>query len=877
MKRIILLVITLICFTFVLEGKVNIQQAKKVANTFLQQKDSSQKIETVKEGRSNNYYIFELEDEGFVITSTEKSITPIIAYSFKHTLVNDDELFTMIENDLNLREEYYLSTSNNNFANEEKWDELLSGNILVQRDFQQWPSHNSTSTDGWVEARWNQSGIYNQFCPIDNGGNRSVVGCVATAMAMIVDFHKYVGELSFNSSDSFSSGYGYPQIHIDADHEDNDFPSFEELNGYLDILDTHYETNTPLTSQDKGALSFACGIAVEMNYASDGSGAYTQDVPSALINKFDFDTGYWVNEGYNLLSNLANEMKHMRPSAMSIHDSNYESGHAIICDGYNTDDYFHLNFGWGTSNSTCWYSLPQGMPSGYSIISGVSMGIEGGLTPVSVTGEVNGCPDPVGTIIQFEGATPFTFEITSTSGDFEIFALLPGMYTVTATNTDRAYYQTFDIFISSANNIIEFNLGEYSAFSGNIVSETDLENTYVSLYNSNNNLLLQSITDETGSFSFPNIFPGDYHLVASKVDGYFGIQDFTLDLENQSTNVELTHFTGNSNISYSEVPSDIFSLPQEFTLTCAIQLTDDELINHESNAISGVKFKSPIDSENGEIYAQVWEEGVLISEKEVTDLVKGNWYSVEFNNYAELKSGYDYYVGYKIHTLTGEAVYHDDTPKFENKSTYIRTNDWTLLSSTLDFNFCIDATILNNNYGTVTGNISSSIIDDLQFNDMVVKAGHYTTHPDENGNFSLDLYPDTYIIEVSANQNINAISEEFTIEADQVIVQDFSLTDNNSDSVNASVDNLIGNYPNPFNPTTTIKFEIKNDTHVKLNIYNIKGQLIKSLINKKIESGIHSIEWNGTDDCEKSVSSGFYLYGLETSTNAIFKKALLLK
>ena len=170
----------------------------------------------------------------------------------------------------------------------EKWNLLISGDYSIERDFEQWPAENSTSTDGWIEARWNQSGIYNQFCPMD-GSSRSVVGCVATAAAMIVDFHGYIGEPNFNSSDSYYSNYS---MHIDNDHEELDFPSFEELNDYLDILDTHYETNSEITSQDKAALSFACGIMVEMGYSADGSGAWTASVPGALIDKFSVNLSY---------------------------------------------------------------------------------------------------------------------------------------------------------------------------------------------------------------------------------------------------------------------------------------------------------------------------------------------------------------------------------------------------------------------------------------------------------------------------------------------------------------------------------------------------------------------------------------------------------
>jgi predicted outer membrane repeat protein len=86
------------------------------------------------------------------------------------------------------------------------------------------------------------------------------------------------------------------------------------------------------------------------------------------------------------------------------------------------------------------------------------------------------------------------------------------------------------------------------------------------------------------------------------------------------------------------------------------------------------------------------------------------------------------------------------------------------------------------------------------------------------------------------------------------------------------------NYPNPFNPTTTIEFSIRNNSHVELLIYNIKGQKIKSLSNKNFTKGSHSVIWNGDNKKGKSVSSGIYYYQLKVNgkTEAI-EKCLLLK
>lgn len=89
---------------------------------------------------------------------------------------------------------------------------------------------------------------------------------------------------------------------------------------------------------------------------------------------------------------------------------------------------------------------------------------------------------------------------------------------------------------------------------------------------------------------------------------------------------------------------------------------------------------------------------------------------------------------------------------------------------------------------------------------------------------------------------------------------------------------IFENYPNPFNPTTTIVFSIQNDSQIELSVFNIKGQKIKTLIQNEFTKGNHSIIWNGNDDKGNSVSSGIYYYELNINgkTEAV-KKCLLLK
>ncbi|MDO9577277.1 MAG: C25 family cysteine peptidase [Candidatus Cloacimonadales bacterium] len=90
---------------------------------------------------------------------------------------------------------------------------------------------------------------------------------------------------------------------------------------------------------------------------------------------------------------------------------------------------------------------------------------------------------------------------------------------------------------------------------------------------------------------------------------------------------------------------------------------------------------------------------------------------------------------------------------------------------------------------------------------------------------------------------------------------------------------LYGNYPNPFNPTTTISYGLSQDSEVTLFIFNIKGQKVKTLMQGTQKAGYHQIFWNGKDENNKNVSSGVYFYEIDTEATdyTSVKKMLLLK
>lgn len=85
------------------------------------------------------------------------------------------------------------------------------------------------------------------------------------------------------------------------------------------------------------------------------------------------------------------------------------------------------------------------------------------------------------------------------------------------------------------------------------------------------------------------------------------------------------------------------------------------------------------------------------------------------------------------------------------------------------------------------------------------------------------------------------------------------------------------NYPNPFNPSTNIPYQVITPGEVKLTIYNLQGQKVKSLVNEHRRSGTYRISWDGTDDFQKDVSSGVYLYRLEIGDKIQSRKMILVR
>jgi hypothetical protein len=129
----------------------------------------------------------------------------------------------------------------------------------------------------------------------------------------------------------------------------------------------------------------------------------------------------------------------------------------------------------------------------------------------------------------------------------------------------------------------------------------------------------------------------------------------------------------------------------------------------------------------------------------------------------------------------------------------------------------------------------------------------------------------------SAFIGIRCVSDDaFVFYVDNVSVHS-GASSNDDNSAPVVKTELKGNYPNPFNPETTIRYSVKENAPVTIEIYNLKGQLVKRLVNSDKAAGEHSVVWNGTDANNRPVSSGVYFYKMNAGKYSSSKKMIMMK
>ena len=188
-----------------------------------------------------------------------------------------------------------------------------------------------------IETKWAQREPYNLKCP-----SNSPTGCVATAMAQIMYYHQHpVQGTGSHAYTTTTNGYK-----LSANFGETTYDWANMLTGYD-------ETATDAQKDAVATLMFHCGVAVNMNYTADGSGASFYVVKERMQNYFGY-TGMvelnkdaWSNATW--INILKNELSSARPVIYNgwMRAGDYPYPHLFVCDGYDRSDKFHFNWGWG--------------------------------------------------------------------------------------------------------------------------------------------------------------------------------------------------------------------------------------------------------------------------------------------------------------------------------------------------------------------------------------------------------------------------------------------------------------------------------------------------------------------------------------------------
>ncbi|MDE6371703.1 MAG: C10 family peptidase, partial [Duncaniella sp.] len=287
----------------------------------------------------NGVYVFNRADAGgYLIVSADDSTPALLGYA-------DEGSFSLKEMPDGLR--YMIEE----YARQVAW---ASQNQTPSRATAERPTRAAIAP--MVTTLWNQSSPYNDLCPLDNG-KRSVTGCVATAMAQILKYHNYPAEgkgthsyVPKNIGSTVSFDFGATTFEWDK------------------MLDSYTSTATDEQKKAVATLMLACGVSVDMDYTSDESGASPYAPAPAFINYFGYDNAaaYQSRSLYGILDwedLIYDNLKTCGPVLLD--GQSGTGGHEFVCDGYSTDGYFHINWGWG------------GMSNGYFLLTALDPGSQG--------------------------------------------------------------------------------------------------------------------------------------------------------------------------------------------------------------------------------------------------------------------------------------------------------------------------------------------------------------------------------------------------------------------------------------------------------------------------------------------------------------------
>ena len=362
MKKITTLFAMLICAITMMASPVEPEQARIVALNFMMQKSPAVTRSTdctlaytwSNDRSTTLFYVYNVGG-GFVIVAADDAVTPVLGYSTTGSFnpqnipANCAAWLQGYADQIAYVREHNLSASE---RVSQAWTDLVEGREPVR-------SGSTRSIAPLLTTTWNQSPYYNELCP-GEGDDQAVTGCVATAMAQIINYHQYPLH-GYGSHSYENSTYG----EIASDFASSTY-QFDLMPDYLNFSSSSAQVNAVAT------LMRDCGIAANMNYSVYESGASDYAARAAFINHFGYDAqiaikSYRYSTGYGWptqyataivysdsvwMEMLKSELDAQMPvfySGTGTFSGQNGTGHAFVCDGYDANNFFHFNWGWGGS------------------------------------------------------------------------------------------------------------------------------------------------------------------------------------------------------------------------------------------------------------------------------------------------------------------------------------------------------------------------------------------------------------------------------------------------------------------------------------------------------------------------------------------------
>ncbi|RHE79984.1 thiol protease/hemagglutinin PrtT [Bacteroides intestinalis] len=385
MRKLLLLSWLLLCSLMVWAAQRSSEDALSIARSFFMQSSSiatrnaadvqlvavssdllnSTSTRSVTNG--NAFYIYNNAHSAYVIVSGDDRMKPVLGYSDNGSFITENlpvNILSWLE---------YYNAAYENIKNGKKV--FAEPKLLIRKSF---PASISPLLG---EINWNQDAPYNNACPMIQG-QRSVTGCVATAMAMILKYYEYpakgTGHYSYTSNGvQYSFDYGNTTF------------------DWNNMLPQYSGTYTTEQADAVAQLMYACGVSVEMEYSPSSSGAYSFKVGQALIDYFGYDEnlGYIYREYFTSeewMNLIKKEISEGRP--VLYNGASKDVGHEFVFDGYDTQDMVHVNWGWGGANNG-YFEVASLDPSSPGIGGGTNIG--GGF--IYQQGMITGFQPPVTT------------------------------------------------------------------------------------------------------------------------------------------------------------------------------------------------------------------------------------------------------------------------------------------------------------------------------------------------------------------------------------------------------------------------------------------------------------------------------------------------